>query len=331
MIGGIPRNFNRGFQLGNGDDFILEGDEYDTAFFEKTAKFLHYLPEFGIITSIEYDHADIYKSLEEIKTAFRRFVNIIPRNGYLTVCGDDENVTEVAQKAFCTVETFGIDPGNAWRAENIRYDNGMMRFDVYHHNSLWGNIALAATGRHNVKNALAVIAVAARTGIVQQRIAEALQSFEGVKRRLELKGQVGGIEIYDDFGHHPTAIKETLDAFRLRFPNDTIWALYEPRSATTRRSIFQKEFVNVFDSADHVLLAPVNQPNKVGADGLFSPEQLARDLSEKGKSAFYMETTAEMVDYMVRHLKNNDKVVTFSNGPFDKIHEKLIDALKINN
>ncbi len=331
MIGGIPENFGRGFQLGSGGDFILEGDEYDSAFFEKTAKFLQYLPDVGIINSVEFDHADIYKSLDDIKLAFKRFVNLVPRSGLLIVCGDDSESMDVSAKAFCPVETFGLNDENDWRAEKLQVSEGLMHFDVYHHNALLGNVALGALGKHNVKNALAVIAAANSAGITFEKIQQALKTFKGVKRRLELKGEAAGVEVYDDFGHHPTAIKETLDGFRLKYPDSGIWALFEPRSATTRRNIFQKEFIEVFDSADYVLLSPVNQPSKVGNDTLFSPELLAEDIRCKGKTAHYIETTDEMVKHIIKHVKRGDKVVTFSNGPFDKIHEKLIAALKNNS
>ncbi len=328
MIGGIPLNFGRGYQVGGGGDFILEGDEYDSAFFDKAAKFLRYMPDIGIINNIEFDHADIYKSLEDIKLAFRRFVNIIPRNGLLVVCRDNEAAMNVSEKAFCAVETFGDSPQADWRAEQIKSTATGAEFYVTRRGERMGYAALPLAGGHNIRNALAAIAVASHAGIEMDVILSALRQFKGIKRRLEFIGAVNGVEIYDDFGHHPTAIKETLAAFRSRFPNQRIFALYEPRSATTRRNIFQKEFVNVFQQADCILLPPVNRPDKVPAAELFSCAQLAADLVQSGKQAVYLQNTAEIVAYMLDHLQTGDKVITFSNGPFDNIHSKLMDALK---
>jgi UDP-N-acetylmuramate: L-alanyl-gamma-D-glutamyl-meso-diaminopimelate ligase len=327
LIGGIPNNFGRGFQVGNGQDVILEGDEYDSAFFDKAAKFLRYLPDIGIINHIEFDHADIYDSLEEIKTAFKRFVNLIPKNGLLVSCHDFELVREISARAFCAVESFGLGDGAEWRAINITADSTSTQFDVYRKGSIFTQVCLPMHGRHNVRNALAAIAVAQHAGIDIETIRAALASFSGVKRRLELKSVAGGVSIYDDFGHHPTAVQETLSGFRMQHPGARIWALFEPRTATTRRSIFQQEFVTSFENADAVLIAPVNRPDKAPPGQVFSPAKLAADLRQQGKIAGHFDSVEGMVDYLKKSVQKDDLIITFSNGPFGDIHRKLIEAL----
>ncbi len=323
LIGGIPNNFGRGYQLGSGEEFIVEGDEYDSAFFDKTAKFLHYLPEIGIINAVEFDHADIYGSLDEIKLAFRRFVNLIPRKGLLVINGDEETVRETAARAFCPVQTVGFGAQAEWRADDLHFDAEGIDFTVVRSGRLWGRVRLPLAGNHNVRNALACIAVAHHLGLSEDGIRTALAAFKGVKRRLELKGVVRGMEIYDDFGHHPTAVRETLAACRAKFPQRRIWALYEPRSATSRRNIFQQEFVDAFADADIVLAAPVHRPDKAPPDRLFSSSRLAEDLRARGKQAFHL-TVDEMVELIRKEGREGDVIVTFSNGPFDGIHDKLL-------
>ena len=327
MVGGIPKNFGRGFQLGNGEDFIIEGDEYDSAYFDKVAKFLRYLPDIGVINAIEFDHADIYNSLDDIKLAFQRFVNLIPRRGLLVACKDDANVMQIAEKAFCPVVTFGLAEDAAWRVGQIKTTAVSTTFDVIHNNSFWGQVTMSLPGEHNIRNALASIVVAEHVGIERNIILQGLENFQGVKRRLELKGVVNGIDIYDDFGHHPTAVRQTLSAFRAQHPDRRIWALYEPRSATSRRNIFQKEFIESFDDADFILIAPVHRPDKAPNGQLFSVEQLARDLTERGKKSQHL-TVEEILSYTKRHAQKGDIIITFSNGPFEGIHDKLLNSLR---
>ncbi len=326
MIGGIPKNFDRGFQVSQGDDFIIEGDEYDSAFFDKAAKFLRYLPDIGIINSIEFDHADIYNSLDDIKLAFRRFVNLVPRSGLLVINQDDSNVREVTQKAFCPVVTFGKSNEADWQGKNVRFKSTRTEFDIYYQNEFWGQASSAFPGEHNIRNILAATAVAKFVGIDKNNILQAILSFQGVKRRLELKGRVRGIDVYDDFAHHPTAVKETLAAMRAQFPQQRIWALYEPRSATSRRNVFQREFVDAFGEADVILVAPVHRPDKAPPDQLFSSETLVTDLQARGKIS-HRFTVEEMVGFLKEQGKENDIIVTFSNGPFGGIHTKLLSSL----
>lgn len=327
LIGGLVENFSRGFQVGTGEDFITEGDEYDTAFFDKGPKFLHYLPDVVILNSIEFDHADIYNSLEEIKVQFRRLINIIPGNGLLLACDDDANVNEMLPQAFCPVETFGISQSNNWRAENIRTSEQGTSFEVFRDNHSIGLYSLPLFGTHNVKNALAVIGTAARLGIDVSTVQKAFTQFKGIRKRLQLKGEAKGIRIYDDFAHHPTAVRETLNGLRARYQKNKIWAVYEPRSAATRRSVFQKEFSNAFDAADWVVVAPVHRIDKAPADDRFSVSQLVSDLRTKNIKAFHFNSVEKIVQYINAEAAEGDIIVTLSNGDFDGIHQKLLDAL----
>ncbi len=330
MVGGIPKNFDRGFQIGTGEDFIVEGDEYDSAYFDKVAKFLRYLPDIGIITSIEFDHADIYDTLDDIKLAFRRFVNLIPRSGLLAVCHDDVNAVAAAEPAFCPVVTYGLSADADWSAQDIETHADGVEFDVFLAGEFWGRVKSPMFGAHNIRNALAAMIVAQYVGISKTDILKGVRQFAGVKRRLELKGTIRGIDVYDDFAHHPTAVRETLQAFRAKHPDKRIWALYEPRSATSRRDRFQTEFAAAFDAADAVLVAPVDRPEKAPEGHRFSSEKLATDLQSRGKTAHALDIN-EMVQLLKHELQNGDVVITFSNGPFGGIHEKLLNAYELDS
>lgn len=330
MIGGIPNNFGRGFQVGEGEDFVIEGDEYDSAYFDKVAKFLRYMPDIGIINSIEFDHADIYNSIEEIELAFRRFVNLIPGNGLLVVGAENERAMNISKAAFCPVETFGLSGGADWMADKIRIDAAGTHFDVLHKGHKAITVTLPMYGNHNVRNALAAIAVARFAGIEFSTIAEALAQFKGVKRRLELKGRVNDIEIYDDFGHHPTAIQETLEAVRAKNPDRRIWALFEPRTATTRRDVFQDQLPASFAAADWILVAPVNRPDKAPVGHVFSPAKLVDDLAKAGKSAAKFDDIDSMANFLLGKVDSNDLIITFSNGFFGGIHDKILNGLTNN-
>ncbi len=328
LVGGIPNNFGRGFQSGSGQEIILEGDEYDSAYFDKAAKFLRYMPDVGVINNIEYDHADIYSNLDEIIVAFRRFVNLIPRSGLLVSCADYETVRAVSARAFCPVETFGFSAEALWQPRAVTVTGRGLKFGVVRAGEFLGEVEIALSGEHNVRNVLAAVAVAQHAGIDFSAVRSALDSFSGIRRRLEFKGTAGGVSIYDDFGHHPTAILETLQGFRRQNPEARIWALFEPRSATTRRSVFQKEMVEAFAKADAALIAPVDRPDKAPAGEVFSTEMLAADLRLKGREALAVSSVDEMVSYLLAHLRPGDVVITFSNGPFGGIHNKLLQELQ---
>ena len=327
LIGGIPLNFGRGFQIGEGNEFIIEGDEYDSAFFDKTSKFLKYCPTVGIINGIEFDHVDIFSSLEEIKIAFRRFVNLIPRNGLLVINRDSEVAIEVSKKALCPVITYGLTADSDWKATNIRVTAEGTFFDAVYDNRRRGDIYLSIDGEYNIRNALAAVAVATYSGIDFETIIKACADFKGVRRRCELKGSIAGIDIYDDFGHHPTAIRETLATLRRKYPERRIWALFEPRSASTRRNIFQKAFVPAFIDADYVLVAPVYRVEQIASEEVLDVFQLIKDLCDKNKGAKQFNSIDDILVYLKTRLQKGDIIITFSNGSFGNIHQRLLTMI----
>src|SRR6185295_11110592 len=273
LVGGIAENFGRSFQIGDGPDFVIEGDEYDTAFFDKGPKFLHYLPRIVMLKNIEFDHADIYSDLESLKVSFRRLINIVPRSGLIVAGVDSPVVRELIPAAFSRVATVGIEFGE-WRARNITQAEEGMQFELWNGETSVGSFAIPMLGTFNVRNALDVIVTAKEMGLGNDVIQAGLTTFKSVKRRLELKGEVNRIRLYDDFAHHPTAVAETLNAVRQRYPADRIWAIFEPRSQTCRRRIFEKDFIKSFDSANHVVIARVFGASKLPPEEQLSPDRL---------------------------------------------------------
>ncbi len=328
IIGGVPIGWQTGARLGSGDLFILEGDEYDSAFFDKRAKFLHYLPDTVIINNIEFDHADIYDSLDEIVLSFRRLVNIIPESGLLIGPADDERVRSLASRACCTVHTMGSSPGARWSARNLSVHPGGASFDLCERDKRVSRLSIRQPGAHNVKNALAVVAAARHYGVSWPDIARGLATFPGVKRRLEVRGDVDGITVYDDFAHHPTAVKATLEALRGAGPDRRIWAVFEPRSATTIRRNFQEAYVAAFDDADRVLIAPVFLPEKAPDGNRFSVDELVKGLRGRGLTADAMESVERIVAHLAGQAAPGDRIVFMSNGGFGGIHDKTLDGLK---
>ncbi len=330
LIGGIAENFGRSFGLGEGQQFILEGDEYDTAFFDKGPKFLHYFPDAVILTSVEFDHADIYKNLDEVKTAFKRLVNLIPRRGVLIAHDAAENVTEVAARAFCPVERYGFSPDAQWRAVDVKFSHEQTTWAVLKNGEPWGKFGFSLPGDFNVLNATAAAAMASHYGIEAPTIAKALRTFKSVKRRQEVKAEIDGVTVIDDFAHHPTAIAETLKALRTRYNGRRLWAILEPRSNTLRRSVFQKELVSSLSVADHVVLASVFQKK---TDAISDAEKLdtaavVAELNQSGKPARLMENVDAIVSSVVPELRPGDVVAILSNGGFGGIYEKLPRALR---
>jgi UDP-N-acetylmuramate: L-alanyl-gamma-D-glutamyl-meso-diaminopimelate ligase len=325
LIGGISENFESSFRLGGGREFVIEGDEYDSAFFDKTAKFLKYLPDIAVVNNIEFDHADIYADLEAIRVAFRRFVNLIPRKGLLLL-GDDAEARRLATAAHCRVETFGLDDGSDWQAHDLKPRQDGMTFSVRRKGSPIGTFEVPMLGAHNVRNALAAIAVGAAAGLSPQTAMEALKQFKGVRRRLQLRAQVDGVSVFDDFAHHPTAIAETLDGVRSAFPRQRIWAIFEPRSATSCRRVFQADFARAFEAADEVVIAEVFRSTLPEQERL-SGDELVADLRKAGKKARYIPAVDDIVATVAREKLDGDLVVVMSNGGFGGIHQKLVDAL----
>ena len=330
IVGGVPVGRQTGAKLGSGDLFILEGDEYDSAFFDKRAKFLHYLPDTVIINNIEFDHADIYDSLDEIALAFRRLVNIIPENGLLIGPADDSLVRALASHAFCPVHTIsmGDSPDARWSVRNVSFDAGGASFDLYELGEHRARLRTGQLGMHNVRNAVSAVAAARRYGVSWPDLARGLKTFPGVKRRLEVRGEVNGIVVYDDFAHHPTAVAATLEALREASPGRGIWAVFEPRSATTIRGDFQEAYAAAFDQADRVLIAPVFLPEKAPEGNRFSVERLVEGLRDRGLAADAPGDAGRIISRLVEGSVPGDRIVFMSNGGFGGIHDRTLNCLK---
>lgn len=330
LIGGVPENFSRGYQARPESEFvILEGDEYDSAFFDKRSKFLHYLPTTLIINNIEFEHADIFSSLGEIKLAFRRATLLVPRNGVIIANGDDENVREIIATAPAPIETFGLREDNTWRAENIVHREMTVSFDVIHAGAIETRLELALAGEFNVLNALGVIATARRFGLSYDTIGEAFGTFLNVKRRFELKGDYHGIRVYDDFAHHPTAIRHTLHALRTKFPTERIFAVFEPRSNTTRRNIFQKELAEAFSDADVVMISEIARLHLLPEEERLKPEQVISDVQAAGKEAYYLEDADAISSKLAEMTNPGDVIIVMSNGSFGGMQELLRQKLAV--
>ena len=328
LVGGIARNFGEdgaSYRIGKGDAFVIEGDEYDSAYFDKTAKFLKYLPDIAVVNNIEFDHADIYADLEEVMLAFRRLVNLVP-NGGLTLFGiDSPNAAALVTHARSRSQTFGLSPEAEWRAVEIQVADGT-RFRVMHGTEDLGEFSMPLLGDHNVRNALAAIAIGVDLGLEVERLRSGLAAFKGVKRRLEVVGEAKGITVYDDFAHHPTAVEETLRAVRRAAPGRRIWAVFEPRSASSCRSIFQDDFARAFGGADEVVLASVFR-SSLPPDQRLSETRLVEDLTVKGVRAQHLPDVDTIVRTIASEAQAGDLVVIMSNGGFGGIHGKLLRAL----
>jgi UDP-N-acetylmuramate: L-alanyl-gamma-D-glutamyl-meso-diaminopimelate ligase len=330
LVGGIALNFGSkgsSYQVGKGRDFVIEGDEYDSAFFDKTAKFLKYLPDIAVINNIEFDHADIYADLEAVLVAFRRLVRLVPRNGLLLIGADSPHAKALVPTAVSPVETFGLDETATWRGSSIEHRDGLTRFDVHRDGALFGRFESPLLGVHNVRNALAAIAVGTRVGIPQHTLAEGLWQFRGIKRRLETVGVANGVTVLDDFAHHPTAVHETLSALRTGYPGRRLWAVFEPRSASSCRRVFQDDFARAFGAADEVVLAAVFR-STLPEDERLSAEQLVLDLTRQGRHARHIPEIDDIVSTIARERRDGDVVVLMSNGGFGGIHGKLLQALR---
>jgi UDP-N-acetylmuramate: L-alanyl-gamma-D-glutamyl-meso-diaminopimelate ligase len=322
MIGGLPKNLGRGARFTESEFTVLEGDEYDTAFFDKRSKFLHYLPECVVINNIEFDHADIYSSLDEIKLTFRRLLNIVPRTGMAFINGDDPNCLEVASKAPCPVTTVGFSADCALRIENINYDEHRSSF------TLGGTpCSVRMTGEFNVRNAAMAAAAATFAGLPPDEILAGLESFEGVARRQELRGEVNGIKVIDDFAHHPTAIRLAVQSLRQRHPGSKLWILFEPRSNTTRRAVFQNELAEALALADVSLVAPIPDLHKIPENDRLDPDKLGADINLHGGSGRCMPDLESIVATVKEQARPGDVVAVLSNGGFGGIHSKLLAAL----
>lgn len=329
LIGGIAENFGSSFALGQGKHFILEGDEYDTAFFDKGPKFLHYFPDAVILTSVEFDHADIYKDLDAVETAFKRLVNLVPRRGRIVAYDAGASLKRCLARAFCPVERYGSNPLAAWRVTNLKLDTNRTTWSVLHDGRHWADFEFSLGGEYNVWNATAAAAMAANYGISPPEIAAALKTFKSVKRRLEVKAQVNGITIIDDFAHHPTAIAGTLTALRSRYPGARLWAILEPRSNTLRRNFFQTDLAKSLSLADEVVIAAIFKSEAIPEAERLDLNAVAAQVRNLGRPARVIADADSIVATAAPEMRPGDVVAILSNGGFGGIYEKLPQRLKL--
>jgi UDP-N-acetylmuramate: L-alanyl-gamma-D-glutamyl-meso-diaminopimelate ligase len=330
LVGGVLPNFNeRSYGLGGGEEFIIEGDEYETAFFDRGPKFLRYHPDELILTSLEYDHADIFPDLAAIALQFRRLVNLVPRRGRILIWGESPDLREAVAKAFCPIETFGLTAACDWYAGDILWQDSATEFRVAFHGSEVTRIRMPVAGKHNVLDALAAIALAYGRGVECEAVEGALATFQGVRKRMEIKGEANGVLVVEDFAHHPTAIRLTLEATRTRWPGRKIWAAIEPRSNTMRRKIFQHVLPDALAVADAVLIGPVNRAQLLEEEERLSPEQIADSLLQRGRPAKAFESSDEIAEYLAENTKTGDMVIVMSNGSFDGLSGKLLEQFRL--
>jgi UDP-N-acetylmuramate: L-alanyl-gamma-D-glutamyl-meso-diaminopimelate ligase len=328
LIGGIAENFGSSFQLGQGKHFIIEGDEYDTAFFDKGPKFLHYFPDSVILTSVEFDHADIYKDLDAVETAFKRLVNLMPRRGRIIAFDNGESLDRCLARAFCPVERYGSSANATWRITNLHLEPGRTAWSVLRDGKPWEDFEYAVAGEYNVCNATAAAALASGCGIPKEEISAALKTFKSVKRRLEVRAKVNGITIIDDFAHHPTAIAGTLTALRSTYPGARLWAILEPRSNTMRRNVLQNELGKSLALADEVVVANVFKSEAIPEAERLDLAAVAAQIQKHGRRARMVPTVDGIVQLVAPELRSGDVVAILSNGGFGGIYEKLPERLK---
>jgi UDP-N-acetylmuramate: L-alanyl-gamma-D-glutamyl-meso-diaminopimelate ligase len=327
MIGGILQNFDSNFRLGEGDYMIIEGDEYDTAFFDKGPKFMHYRPSVAVLTSVEFDHADIFQDLNHVRKAFGGFLSRLDSAGLLLAFDDDENVKDLLADAHCRIELYGHNDHSAWHLANVQIDAPWSQFDVRKYGKHFATFKTRLIGRHNLFNTLPVIAIADHLGTPVDKISEALESFKGVKRRQQIRGQKKQITVMDDFAHHPTAVRETLEAVKSFYTDKRLIAVFEPRTNSSMRNVFQGIYPQSFDFADLICIRQPPLLKKIPAAERFSSEQLVADLKKRGKDAYFFSDTDSIVEFLVDRAAPGDLILVMSNGSFDNIHERLLDRL----
>ncbi|MBK9174560.1 MAG: UDP-N-acetylmuramate:L-alanyl-gamma-D-glutamyl-meso-diaminopimelate ligase [Blastocatellia bacterium] len=333
LVGGVVQNFGASFRVTESEFFVIEGDEYDTAYFDKKPKFMHYLPEIAIVNNIEFDHADIYRDLYEIKFQFSRLMNLVPGNGRL-ICGVDspvvrEVLNEMQGKLFTQVETFGLSDDAKWQARYIDFTGDLTRFTVFKDASSWGEFETHLIGEFNVRNSLAVIIAADAWGISKEKIQKAFDTFRSVKRRMEVRGTIAGVTVIDDFAHHPTAVEETLKALRIKYDGRRLIAVFEPRSWSSRLAVFQEPYSKAFSYADHVIISGVYNTSKASELGkVLDVSELVKDIELQGKRAFSYPDADSIVEHLKPELREGDVVAIMSNGGFGGIHEKILDVLR---
>ncbi|MEN0062630.1 MAG: UDP-N-acetylmuramate:L-alanyl-gamma-D-glutamyl-meso-diaminopimelate ligase [Myxococcota bacterium] len=327
LVGGIAKNFDRTARAGSGQVFVVEGDEYDTAFFDKGPKFLHYRPKTCILTSVEFDHADIYRDLDHVKESFRKLMHILPPDGTLIVRGDDPGAADVARECAARVWTYG--KGQEWdgRVDGIDTDKGTMTFTVLRYGQPVGTFESFLVGEHNLYNQVAATAAATAYGVTPGELVPGFEGFQGIRRRQEVIGEPGEVTVIDDFAHHPTAVSLTLDALRQRFGERRLWAVWEPRSATSRRAVFQQEYAEAFGNADKVIVARPHDQSRIPEDERFSADRLVRELSDRGIDASTLEDADTIAQTVALQANPKDVVAILSNGGFGGLHQKLLARL----
>ncbi len=328
LVAGIPRDFPRPYRLGSGSCFVIEGDEYDSAFFAKFPKFFFYRPELLLVNNIEYDHADLYASLDEIERAFRYLLNTVPGNGLILANGDDPVIARLLPQAPAPVQTFGMGSACRWRASEVVQGRGRQQFSILDGERVFGRFEIGLCGEHNLRNALGAAAAAAHLEVPAAAIAGGLSSFTGIRRRQELLGEFGGITVIDDFAHHPTAVEKTLLGLRDAYSPARLWAVFEPASATNARNVFEQRYLQAFAAADRVTLAAVPRPERARGDAPFSSERLAAELSRGGLQACCAPSKQEILDLLAAEAADGDLVVFMSNGGFGGVQQSFVDLLK---
>ena len=324
MIGGIPLDIGEGGRFTESEFFVIEGDEYDTAFFDKRSKFVHYMPEIVVVNNIEFDHADIFNNIEEIKLSFKRMLNIVPENGIVFVNGDDHDAVEVTENCRAPVIKVGANDDCDFKIENLNLEPFNSSFSIKDN-----SYQLPMDGEFNVRNAAMAIAVSDFLNIDQKNIIESVSKFSGIARRQELRGEEKNVKVIDDFGHHPTAIAATIGALKQRYPDSKIWAIFEPRSNTSRRNLLQSELEDSLSQADGVIISEVPNPEKVPDGELLDVESVIENLSSRGKEAFIGLSSDDIVNKLIPLTSSGDTIVVLSNGGFGGIHDKLLEALKV--
>lgn len=328
LIGGIPKNFAQSFKNPEGNYFIIEGDEYDTAFFDKVPKFVHYRPKHVVLTSVEFDHADIYKDLQAVKDSFAKLMHLIPESGTLLACAEDANVMELRKLAKCKNSfTYGFGSEADFRAKIMFQNEKGLAFEVHHKGEILGPYNMQITGDYNVLNATAVVAMSKLLGFSENRIQIAMESFEGVKRRQEILGEPNGILVIEDFAHHPTAVRETVKGIQKKYPGRKVFSIFEPRSATSRRKVFQQDYVQAFKGSHEVLLAKAFDQSKIDEANRFSSHELVTDLKKSGVTAEDFDSADQIVSALKNRAQRGDVILIMSNGGFDGIYTKLLQAL----
>jgi UDP-N-acetylmuramate: L-alanyl-gamma-D-glutamyl-meso-diaminopimelate ligase len=328
LVGGVLRGGNRSFRLGAGPHFVIEGDEYESAFFDKGSKFLHYRPQTAVLTSVEFDHAEMFRDLEAVKAAFRAFLALIPPEGDLIYCADDPGARELSVECRGRRVDYGVAARATWMGRTRKATPEGILFDVFRGNEKFASYSSPLTGTHNLENLLGVIAAATHLGLRTEEIGKGLASFPGVKRRQEIRGVERGVTVVDDFAHHPTAVRGTIAALAERFAGNRLWAVFEPRTNTTRRAVFQGEYSEAFDQADETIVAAVDHPERAPEGDRFSASRLVEQLRGRGLSARYIPEVGAIVETLARECRDGDVVLIMSNGAFGGIHGKLLETLQ---